>query len=85
MDDAKSVGDFDTLASAGWSFTNASAYAAQFVIVQGVPDGPQLEVAAKLTVVEVLSGGWIKDREGPFGKEGQWVQAASGGHGGDSL
>ena len=70
MDGEKSVGTFDTLDSAGRSFNNALAWAAQFVAVQGVPDGPQLGVTAELAMFEVLTGGWIMDREVPLGEDG---------------
>ena len=68
--EAKGVGAFDALSSACWSFTEALAWADQFVAVQGVPYGPQLGVAAELAMLEVLAGGWIKDREVSLGEEG---------------
>ena len=63
MDCAKSVGSFDTLASAGRSFNNVLSWADNFVAVQGVPDGPQLGVTTELAMFKVLAGGWIKSRE----------------------
>ena len=39
----------------------------------------------ELAVLEVLAGGWVKDREGPLGEEGVGISAAGGGHGGDGV
>ena len=38
-------------------------------VVRGVPDGPQLGVAAELEMFRVFVGGYIKDRKVPLGEE----------------
>ena len=42
-------------------------------------------MTAELAVLEVLVGGWVKDREGPLGEESGGVSMAGGGHGGDGV
>ena len=56
---------------------------AQLIAVRGVPNGPQLGVTAKLAVLEVMVGVWVKDREGQLSEAGRGVLTAGGGHGGD--
>ena len=42
-------------------------------------------MTAELAVLEVLAGGWVKDRDGPLGEESGGVSAAGGGYGEDGV
>ena len=65
-DEEEGVGSFDTLVSAVGRGANDLAEPDEFVQVGLVTDLVEVWVLTELTVFEILPGGFVEDRKGPF-------------------